>query len=929
MVLLDKKTMCDSDTTLGSDSDITLPPEDEDCVHCSSPNLFNNHPEEMPMKLCNTYNPGNSKFSVDKRHSKVHEISDSDSDSDVRHVKSDSSRTKQYSSTNVIGHKLNVGESRSDLGQHRLDAKLSERKKDTFTTNTNSQSCEKDDNKKFVEEFSNMTDSNSDDKKSCLVNKISTKVYKTRDENIGKDLVLQKGYKKDYSTPISTSDIRLEHENQTVSSKLSEHGDINSAHHKSQSFGDIKSAHQNSRSIADIKSICDIASAQHKSQTSSNKTLENLNSQTRDRQIVHDDSKKNTSFLANNLPVSKKHSASNITTNVRKASVSEECNLSKNILSSRLKRKHPKSPVPPKFQQVVTEILNNTSNESVKNKKPVCKYGSKCYRKNPSHFEEFNHSKGNIPKQMSTPLSSTSSSDESTPAKKKVKVDCEVPSTSNVQDRKISAFIGNVKDANCPRSPSMGKAKDFNSSRSTYMKPQTVVEKFNFAQPYSFFLTKVTGIADSHNSTFVMDIKDILSEEMGSLVASCQFNFMFDIPWLMKQYPAQFRCKPMLIVHGEQGASQTALQAQAMSFTNIRFCQAKLEMMYGTHHTKMMLLLYEEGMRVVIHTANLIEQDWYQKTQGAWISPIFPKLESSSKETLDSSTHFKMDLIEYLSAYKAYQLKDWINHIAKHNMSSARVTIIGSVPGRHVGEKVMSSWGHMKLRKTLQGHGPMHDTVKSWPVIGQFSSIGSMGPNAESWLCGEWLQSLSTTKLGSGPQTKARLQLIFPSKDNVRLSLEGFPAGGSIPYSVNTAKKQTYLHDFFHVWKSDGRGRTHAMPHIKTYVRPMQDGSKAAWFLVTSANLSKAAWGSLEKKASQLMIRSYEIGVLFLPKFYSLGDHFTVADKLDTVSDPYMFQLPYDLPPSKYEKKDRPWMWDIPYMDLPDTNGNMWCPFSK
>jgi hypothetical protein len=32
--------------------------------------------------------------------------------------------------------------------------------------------------------------------------------------------------------------------------------------------------------------------------------------------------------------------------------------------------------------------------------------------------------------------------------------------------------------------------------------------------------------------------------------------------------------------------------------------------------------------------------------------------------------------------------------------------------------------------------------------------------------------------------------------------------------------------------------------------------------------LSKAAWGMLEKKGSQLMIRSYELGVLFLPKAF-------------------------------------------------------------
>ena len=33
-----------------------------------------------------------------------------------------------------------------------------------------------------------------------------------------------------------------------------------------------------------------------------------------------------------------------------------------------------------------------------------------------------------------------------------------------------------------------------------------------------------------------------------------------------------------------------------------------------------------------------------------------------------------------------------------------------------------------------------------------------------------------------------------------------------------------------------------------------------------SANLSKAAWGAFEKEESQLMIRSYEVGVLFTPK---------------------------------------------------------------
>ena len=38
------------------------------------------------------------------------------------------------------------------------------------------------------------------------------------------------------------------------------------------------------------------------------------------------------------------------------------------------------------------------------------------------------------------------------------------------------------------------------------------------------------------------------------------------------------------------------------------------------------------------------------------------------------------------------------------------------------------------------------------------------------------------------------------------------------------------------LWMSEGRGRSRAMPHIKTYIRPKQDGSEAAWFLVTRYN---------------------------------------------------------------------------------------------
>ena len=76
----------------------------------------------------------------------------------------------------------------------------------------------------------------------------------------------------------------------------------------------------------------------------------------------------------------------------------------------------------------------------------------------------------------------------------------------------------------------------------------------------------------------------------------------------------------------------------------------------------------------------------------------------------------------------------------------------------------------------------------------------------------------------------------------------------------------TFLLNVYSKWRSDGRLRTGAMPHIKSYCRFSSNFTRASWFVLTSANLSKAAWGMRTKNQS-MMIQSYEAGVLFLPKF--------------------------------------------------------------
>lgn len=447
--------------------------------------------------------------------------------------------------------------------------------------------------------------------------------------------------------------------------------------------------------------------------------------------------------------------------------------------------------------------------------------------------------------------------------------------------------------------------------------------------PLNYLLSTVTGLPDQfnyhHPSTPIgsLHIRDILSEKFGPLIETAQFNYCINVAWFLEQLPSEKRKIPILFVHGDRGADYSDINKD--SHPNIKTCKVDLPP-YGTHHTKMMLLRYHEGLRIVIHTCNLVAKDWHQKTQGLWISPLFNPLKNKDVAVKDHFC-FKTDIIEYLRSYKRHSvLEKWIDLIQQHDLSAAKVVLIGSVPGRHK-DNGLRKWGHTRLEHVLKQYVK---NVSGWPVIGQFSSIGSLGMHKDKWLCSEWLKSMSSSKVEKfgilGVASNASLKLIFPTVENIRMSLEGYPAGASVPYNVSVAKKQIWLDNFLHNWKSRYLVRTQASPHIKTYTRVNKDYTKASWFLLTSSNLSKAAWGSLEKKNTQLAIKSYELGVLFLPQRIFSDETKLSFDLKSADGRKPELVLPYSTPLVPYSETDQPWIWDVAHKSLPDRHGNMWVP---
>ncbi|XP_030533343.1 tyrosyl-DNA phosphodiesterase 1 isoform X2 [Rhodamnia argentea] len=465
--------------------------------------------------------------------------------------------------------------------------------------------------------------------------------------------------------------------------------------------------------------------------------------------------------------------------------------------------------------------------------------------------------------------------------------------------------------------------------------------------PCTFRLLRVQGLPAWANTSCV-SIEDVVK---GDIIVAILSNYMVDIDWLIPACPILAKVPHVLVIHGEGDGTLDHMKRKKPA--NWVLHKPPLPISYGTHHSKAMLLVYPTGVRIIVHTANLIYVDWNNKSQGLWMQD-FPWKDPSNAS---KGCGFEDDLVDYLSALKWPQFNINVPAVGnftinpsffkKFDYRDSAVRLIASVPGYHTGSN-LKKWGHMKLRSVLQESTFDKDFQKS-PLVYQFSSLGSLDE--------KWMAELASSMSSGFSEDKVPLGLgdpliIWPTVEDVRCSLEGYAAGNAIPSPLKNVEKE-FLKKYWANWKATHTGRCRAMPHIKTYTR--YKGQKLAWLLLTSANLSKAAWGALQKNNSQLMIRSYELGVLFLPSsIRRRGRIFSCTNKgvpsedvsasshnsevrraklvtlawqrsldKDSSHDIIPLPVPYELPPQSYSQEDVPWSWDRRYTKK-DVYGQVW-----
>lgn len=93
---------------------------------------------------------------------------------------------------------------------------------------------------------------------------------------------------------------------------------------------------------------------------------------------------------------------------------------------------------------------------------------------------------------------------------------------------------------------------------------------------------------------------------------------------------------------------------------------------------------------------------------------------------------------------------------------------------------------------------------------------------------------------------------------------------------------------------------------------------------MTSANLSKQAWGEATNSAGEVRVSSYEIGVMVWPELYGEGSIMIPTFKTDTPPADLKTEkkvlvgarMPYDFPLVPYGKDEVPWVATASYTEF-------------
>ena len=447
---------------------------------------------------------------------------------------------------------------------------------------------------------------------------------------------------------------------------------------------------------------------------------------------------------------------------------------------------------------------------------------------------------------------------------------------------------------------------------------------------WRIFSTRAIGGPDSPGNRGALSLADVMA---GSPTWALGGNFQINGHTFKKYCSPLLSVDRLIIFHG-CARSARDLRSCAPNATIYDMTPKKLTWVnprtgkewqntYGCHHSKYFIIGSKDGVRVAIHTANIISCDINNKSQGIWMQD-FP----IKKAGAPASSDFEEQLVKYflsLQKHAARMPQSWrglgdafddepltiAGALRKFDYSGAKARLVASTPGYHSGAD-LHSFGANRVAALLANEGDAAAQKPDDRIYCQFSS-----PSSPTKPLAVLKAAFHAPKRLCPSPPEVQPSIVWPTAAEVCASVEGYGAGGALPSAQKNVDKAP--RGMLCRWTKDGssdfvEARRRAMPHIKTWTRVSGDGSTVRWSILTSANLSGGAWGNVRDGGRTLHIMHWELGVLVTPSILGVPLRTTQG------SEGAIVPLPYPCPPRPYAQGDVPFSWEARY-ETPDRWG--------
>ncbi|KAK0673822.1 tyrosyl-DNA phosphodiesterase-domain-containing protein [Cercophora samala] len=362
--------------------------------------------------------------------------------------------------------------------------------------------------------------------------------------------------------------------------------------------------------------------------------------------------------------------------------------------------------------------------------------------------------------------------------------------------------------------------------------------------PYPRGVVKKTWIYPSHPRTGDdIKIEEVLQKDILDLAVIS--SFQWDEDWMLSKIDIS-RTKLYLVAFANSEAQKNEMRNNVPK-SRIRFCFPPMQAM-GAMHSKLMLLKYEEYMRIVVPTGNFMSYDWGET--GTMENMVFlidlPKFKNTEERDAVQGgglTSFGEDLLYFLMAQGVDPLL--INSLRAYDFSETRrYGFVHTIVGSHSTDEAWKRTGYPGLGRAVSALGlASNDPIELDYVCASLGAVNNSLINSLYFACqgDSGLKELSTRTPAHkkvADDVLDHVRVYYPSERTIASSKGGRDGAGTICFQPKWWKAASFPREVLRDCRSRREG---VVMHSKVaFVR--RAGGLRGFAYLGSANLSESAW---------------------------------------------------------------------------------------